>query len=115
MSYQRQFIAVAVQLLKPGGILTYSTCTIHTGENERMVRYILDKYRIMKLLPIRVSRVGGSGWPGYGLSTEQCSFVRRFDPTDRTMDDTIGFFIAKFRKDVTIDALARPTDPCSTL
>jgi 16S rRNA C967 or C1407 C5-methylase (RsmB/RsmF family) len=64
-----------------------------------MVRYILDKYPTMKLLPIRIPGVGGPGWPGYGLSSEQCSFVRRFDPTDRTIDDTIGFFIAKFRKD----------------
>jgi methyltransferase NSUN6 len=99
ISYQHQFIAVAVQLLKPGGILTYSTCTIHTGENETMVRYILEKYPTIKLLPIRISGVGGPGWTGYGLSAEQCTFVRRFDPSDRAVDDTIGFFIAKFRKD----------------
>jgi methyltransferase NSUN6 len=97
-SYQRQFIAVAVQLLKPGGIMTYSTCTIHTGENETMVRYVLDTYTMMELLPITIPNVGNSGWPGFGLTTEQCDFVRRFDPTDTTIDDTIGFFIAKFRK-----------------
>lgn len=98
-AYQRQFIAVAVQLLKPGGYLTYSTCTIHTGENEIMVQYILDKYPSkMQLVPIRQSRVGSPGWAGYGLNEEECSYVRRFDPTDQTKDDTIGFFIAKFRK-----------------
>jgi len=30
--YQRQLLATAVQLLKPGGFLVFSTCTINPGE-----------------------------------------------------------------------------------
>jgi methyltransferase NSUN6 len=96
-TYQRQFIACAIQLLKPGGIMTYSTCTIHSGENEAMVRYILDEYVMMTLIPIKAS-IGGPGWLGFGLDAEECQHVRRFDPTDSTADDSIGFFVAKFRK-----------------
>jgi methyltransferase NSUN6 len=96
-SYQQQFIKSAIRLLKPGGTMTYSTCTINTGENETMVRYIMDEYPIMELLPILTS-IGGPGWNGFGLNADECQFVRRFDPTDATVDDSIGFFVAKFRK-----------------
>jgi 16S rRNA C967 or C1407 C5-methylase (RsmB/RsmF family) len=77
--------------------MTYSTCTIHTSENETMVRYILDEYPMMKLIPIRTP-IGGPGWIGFGLSAEECQCVRRFDPTDVSVDDSIGFFVAKFGK-----------------
>jgi methyltransferase NSUN6 len=97
-SYQRQFIQSAIRLLRPGGIMTYSTCTIHTNENEIMVRYILDEYPIMELLPIHNTGIGGPGWFGYGLNEDECQYVRRFDPTDASVDDSIGFFVAKFRK-----------------
>lgn len=96
-SYQRQFIKSAIRLLRPGGVMTYSTCTINTGENETMVRHILDEYPMMELQPIHIS-VGGPGWVGFGLNAEDCQYVRRFDPTNASVDDSIGFFVAKFRK-----------------
>ena len=77
--------------------MTYSTCTINTGENESMVRYILDEYPMMELKPIHTT-IGGPGWIGFGLNAEECQYVRRFDPTDATVDDSIGFFVAKFGK-----------------
>jgi 16S rRNA C967 or C1407 C5-methylase (RsmB/RsmF family) len=94
-SYQRRFIREAVALLKPGGVMSYSTCTIHSLENEEMVRHILDKYPGMELVPIDFD-IGQPGLPGLGLDEHQCRCIRRFDPTDKT--DTIGFFVAKFRK-----------------
>ena len=96
-SYQQQFIKSAVRLLIPGGIMTYSTCTINTGENEAMVRYILDEYPMMELLPIHTS-IGGPGWVGFGLNADEIEYVRRFDPTHATIDDSIGFFVARFGK-----------------
>ena len=32
------------QYVKPGGILIYSTCTIHPGENEKMVEWFTGQY-----------------------------------------------------------------------
>lgn len=93
--YQRLFVREAVALLKLGGILTYSTCTINSSENERMVRHILDEYPFMTLLPIEI-QLGLPGLPGVGLNDQERSMVRRFDPTDEA--DTMGFFIAKFVK-----------------
>lgn len=41
---QRQLIDQAMQLLKPGGTLIYSTCTYNTKENEEQIKYILERY-----------------------------------------------------------------------
>ena len=101
--YQKKFIDNAVLLLRPGGILTYSTCTINSAENEGMVSYILEKYPIMKLVPIlpnydNENNIGQPGLPGMGLTNLQRNLVRRFDPSD-TKGDTMGFFLAMFQKE----------------
>ncbi len=101
--YQKKFIDNAIFLLRSGGILTYSTCTINASENELMVSYILEKYPVMKLVPILPSYdnehyIGQPGLPGMGLTNFQRNLVRRFDPSD-TKEDTMGFFLAKFQKE----------------
>ncbi len=97
--YQQRFINSAVSLLKDGGTFVYSTCTINANENEMMVKYILDNFKFMKLVPISLSVASSFGLPGLpycGLSDEERFMVRRFDPSDKA--DTMGFFIAKFVK-----------------
>ncbi|KAH9770649.1 rRNA (cytosine-C(5))-methyltransferase NOP2C [Citrus sinensis] len=49
--YQRRMFDQAVQLVRPGGIIVYSTCTINPGENEALVRYALDRYKFLSLAP----------------------------------------------------------------
>lgn len=39
---QKQIVENCWQYVKPGGTLLYSTCTINSEENEKMVRWILD-------------------------------------------------------------------------
>lgn len=94
-STQRNFLWAAVFLLKPGGTLVYSTCTINPEENERMVRHALDKYPL-KLVPQSV-HIGAKGLTNQGLSEEEAALVQRFDPADRVLD-SMGFFCAKFVK-----------------
>jgi 16S rRNA C967 or C1407 C5-methylase (RsmB/RsmF family) len=94
-NYQRRFVKQAVALLKPGGTMTYSTCTIHSLENEAMVSHIINEYPMMELVPIDID-LGLPGLGGLGLDARECSFVRRFHPADQA--DTMGFFIAKFQK-----------------
>eukprot|EP00124_Ichthyophonus_hoferi_P003764 Ihof_evm3s351 gene=Ihof_evmTU3s351 len=49
--YQRLFFHQAMCLVKAGGILVYSTCTISPLENEGMVRWALDTYPSLQLIP----------------------------------------------------------------
>lgn len=93
--YQKQFIHTAVGLLKPGGYLVYSTCTIDPLENECAVSYILDHYPNL-LLVAQEPHLGEVGQAGCGLDENECKLVQRFDPTGKL--DTIGFFCAKFQK-----------------
>lgn len=93
-NYQTRFLKPAVDLLKPGGTLVYSTCTLFARENEGMVQHILETYPTMRLQTITLP-LGSPGLPGQGLSAADCAKVRRFDPT---VTDSTGFFIAVFCK-----------------
>lgn len=100
--YQRKMFDQAVQLVRPGGVIVYSTCTINPGENEAVVRYALDAYKFLSLAP-QHPKVGGPGLVGSfefsdgyveeWLRSGEEELVQRFDPS---LLDTIGFFIAKF-------------------
>lgn len=41
---QREIVEKSWRYVKPGGILLYSTCTIHRAENEDMVRWITEQF-----------------------------------------------------------------------
>ncbi|THU46519.1 hypothetical protein C4D60_Mb09t05800 [Musa balbisiana] len=102
--YQRRMFDQAVRLVRPGGVIVYSTCTINPGENEALVRYALDKYKFLSLAS-QHPKIGGPGIVGrcdlFGgkyveewLTESESELVQRFDPSSSL--DTIGFFIAKF-------------------
>ncbi|XP_075408573.1 tRNA (cytosine(72)-C(5))-methyltransferase NSUN6 isoform X2 [Tenrec ecaudatus] len=115
---QRKLFSVAVQLLKPGGVLVYSTCTITLAENEEQVAWALRSFPCLQLQP-QNPQIGGEGMMGAGLSFAQLKQLQRFDPSVVPLQDTdihclgdariedviwlankdcIGFFIAKFLK-----------------
>lgn len=54
-SLQKQAIATAWDLLKPGGRLVYSTCTIAPEENEVVVDYLLRRHDDAALEPIAIT------------------------------------------------------------
>jgi len=51
VNLQRQIIDNAVKLVKIGGVLLYSTCTIEPEENDDNIKYILEKYPNYELDP----------------------------------------------------------------
>ncbi len=44
VALQKKIIENSWRYVKPGGILLYSTCTIHRGENEEMVKWIVENF-----------------------------------------------------------------------
>ena len=51
---QKKAITTAWELLRPGGVLIYSTCTMAPEENEAVVDYLLRKQETAQLLPIEL-------------------------------------------------------------
>lgn len=49
-SIQKDILDNAVSMLKPGGLIIYSTCTFSHEEDEDNVLYVTEKYKDMKLL-----------------------------------------------------------------
>lgn len=49
---QKQILDSVLKVLKPGGRLIYSTCTIEPEENHQVIRYITDKYPQVKTISL---------------------------------------------------------------
>ncbi|OYT26119.1 MAG: RNA methyltransferase [Thermoprotei archaeon ex4572_64] len=86
-NYQRQFISTACKLLRRGGILVYSTCTLTPMENEDIVNYALRIGFDVEYVDVPSK--------SYGLYYPWSFMLARFYPH---IQDTPGFFIAKLVK-----------------
>ena len=53
INLQMSLVIAAVKMLKPGGELVYSTCTLTTEENEEIINKVLEKYPV-ELIPVSV-------------------------------------------------------------
>ena len=51
---QREIVDDAWACLNPGGLLIYSTCTFNTKENEENIRYFLEQYDDIEVVPVDV-------------------------------------------------------------
>ena len=93
---QRKLAAAALSLLKVGGVMIYSTCTLAPEENEMIVNFLLRNFdvEIEKLsLPLKF-REGVCEWEGEKLD-ENVKKCLRLYPQDNNSD---GFFVARIRK-----------------
>ena len=96
-SLQKQIILQAWQLLKPGGTLVYSTCTMAPEENEAVVDYLLRKRADAALgplqfdLPNRVPSIAEWNARPYTSEVQGCL---RLAPSQNVE----AFFVAKFTK-----------------
>lgn len=63
---QQHIVDCAVQMLRPGGHMVYSTCTFAPVENEGIAAYILSHYPNMSLVPISLDGLsdGCTRWSG---------------------------------------------------
>jgi 16S rRNA (cytosine1407-C5)-methyltransferase len=95
---QKALIKSAFHALKPGGTLVYSTCTLTPIENQDVCQFLLDTY---------------------GDAVDVVSLSDLFDGANDSVTDegylhvwpqlydTEGFFIAKFKKLASVDALVQ--------
>ena len=86
---QKPLITKALEMLKDGGMMVYSTCTFSKAENEEVIEYALDMYPELKVLPIAKSEGFVSG-----LTDKTGNCVRLYPH----MIDGEGHFVALLQK-----------------
>ena len=90
---QKRLLEAAVNIIKAGGIIVYSTCSIAPEENELVVDYVVREY------DVKVEKVGVKGEPGfvkvlgYEFSEDLRKAIRLYPHTHGTE----GFFICRLR------------------
>ncbi|MCS7140030.1 MAG: RsmB/NOP family class I SAM-dependent RNA methyltransferase [Candidatus Nezhaarchaeota archaeon] len=89
--YQKQFIKSAFKLLKRGGRLLYSVCTMCVEECEENIDFAIEK---LNMRAVRLLRLMGS--PGLKKHSKNADEMVRFHPH---IHDTPGFFYAVLMKE----------------
>lgn len=96
---QKNIIAEAYKLLKPGGTLVYSTCTLAPEENEDVVSWTLDNFKDLHMEEITLKENitnatnGLVKWKDKQFNTE-CSKCLRVKPNEYME----AFFVCKLKK-----------------
>lgn len=93
---QKVLAAGAIEILKTGGEMVYSTCTHAPEENEEIIQFLLDNYDVEVLpvvLPIK-SRPGITQWKDKKYSEEMRKACRIYHHDN----DMEGFFLCKIKK-----------------
>jgi tRNA (cytosine40_48-C5)-methyltransferase len=90
---QKKLFETALQVLKPGGIILYSTCSFAPEENELVVDSMLGRFNL-KVEPLPF---GISGLTGFGgmVFRDNLKWTVRFYPH---IHNSIGFYIARLQK-----------------
>ncbi len=95
---QKQLIATSFEILKEGGILVYSTCSVDVEENEKVINWLLNKFDNIKLEKIKIDGLKSEEsileWKGVEFNSEIKKTLRIMPYNN----DTEGFFIAKIKK-----------------
>ena len=84
VNQQKKILSALWPLLKPGGLLLYSTCSIFKDENERQMEWFVENHDKCTERSLKSVQWG-----------EECSFGRQILPGEHNMD---GFFYACMQK-----------------
>jgi tRNA (cytosine40_48-C5)-methyltransferase len=100
---QKKLIIAGFSVLKPNGIMVYSTCSFAPEENEMVIQYLIDNFDDARIEPVQLGSDGLRKFNNFEF-TDRMNYTKRFYPH---FHDTNGFFIAKIRKEyVTSNAAA---------
>ena len=95
---QKRLLDAAWGILKKGGTLVYSTCTLEPEENEGVVDWLLEKYPDAKVEEVKLPGLKSSpavlefNDKKFNSEVKKCL---RIWPQD---NQTEGFFVAKIKK-----------------
>ncbi len=96
---QKNILDSAIKMLKPGGMLVYSTCTFAPEENEKIAAYLMDMgMEICEMPALAMLCEGRSEW---SESDYDMSLTRRIFPHKQKGE---GHFVALFKKPFTDEA-----------
>jgi len=108
---QRELIASGFRLLKPGGVMVYSTCSLAKAQNEDVVSWLLEEYSTAQLIAVNFSGPSQLGKQTIKKVVSQGSIpgTIRFQPNLTSSEDQLnesngtifyggGLFLAKIRK-----------------
>jgi len=102
---QVRLLVAAIKMLKPGGEVVYSTCTLTPEENELVIEKLLRKYPVEVMdidLPVKY-RNGFTSYDGKQLHPDLEKAIRIL-PWEADSD---GFFMIKLRKTEETDPLEK--------
>ena len=90
---QKNILSSAMQMLRGGGMLVYSTCTFAPEENEKVCAYLLDNFKVELVKPENLGALseGVTEWSG---SNHDMTKTRRVFPHRQNGE---GHFVAPFR------------------
>ena len=99
---QKSIITQAAQMLKPGGMILYSTCTFSPEENEQTIEYLLEQYPDFDVCGIE-------GYEGFacGMPEVTASKDKRLSRTVRIFPHRMkgeGHFLALLQKHAAADS-----------
>lgn len=94
---QRQAIEAAAALVRPGGLLAYSTCTFAPEEDEQVIARFLDRHRDFALVPLSLPSAlpGRPEWVDPALARADLALTARLWP-HRIPGE--GHFVALLRR-----------------
>lgn len=95
---QKRLAESAFEIIKPNGIMVYSTCTHSPEENEEVIQHLLDKYQDkIKIEPIKLpikTRPGIKEWNNKTFHPDMKLAVRIYHHDN----DMEGFFLCRLQK-----------------
>ena len=91
---QRKLLIEGIRILKPGGTIVYSTCSVLNAENEENVQFVNEKFD-GKI--IHETSIGYQPFDREVIELPELAGIHLIQNED-LLEDTIGFFAARFRK-----------------
>ncbi|MFL6508091.1 MAG: NOL1/NOP2/sun family putative RNA methylase [Nitrososphaeraceae archaeon] len=92
VSNQMELIEAAIKVVRPGGLLVYSTCSFAPEENENIVNSTLDRFDV-KIEPVQYGIEGLTNFGDIRFDDDMKNTKRLYPH----IHNTLGFYIARLR------------------